>query len=351
MSFFKKTVLLFLLSLFLILIIFFSEISASGIKKGIIISANIIIPSLFPFTVFVLIILKSGFTVKNKFLNNIIYKIFGLNFEMFFVFILSLIGGYPIGAKLIAELYHNKKLNKKSANIMLMYCVNAGPAFIISAIGIGLFKSNTVGIILLVSHLLSSLIAVVILSKNIKGKIATQNFKGNVTSVSKIFVDSITDAARSMLQICSFIVFFSAIAAYFEYFLTNVPIINKISYFLEVTTAVTKTDNIIFVSFLLGFSGISIWFQIFAITKEIGVTYYQFIFGRILHGGISSVICYIILYVFKIEISVFNNGISFHKKTVYTNIPITLSLIAMTTVLLIYIYSKNSSRKLLDDMV
>ena len=61
-----------------------------GVAKGLYISGNVIIPSLFPFGVIVLIILRSNIKILP---------------DTVFVFLLSIIGGYPVGAQLIEEIY------------------------------------------------------------------------------------------------------------------------------------------------------------------------------------------------------------------------------------------------------
>ena len=50
------------------------------------------------------------------------------------------------------RLLQNKKISAKDAGLMLNYCVNAGPAFIIGAVGTGFFRSTALGYILAVSH-------------------------------------------------------------------------------------------------------------------------------------------------------------------------------------------------------
>lgn len=347
----KKAFFILAISAALSVIIVFSDIGILGIKKGLLISANVIIPSLFPFTVFVLFFIKCNISVKNKFINKIIFTLFGYNFDLFIIFVLSLIGGYPIGAKLISELFKSNKIEQKTANIMLLYCVNAGPAFIVSAIGNGILNSYKIGVILLVAHILSSIIMAIILSKSVsKQKINFKN-NGTVISLSEGFVESVADASAAVIQICSYVILFSCLSAFIEYFLSGIPIIEKTTYFLEVTLALTKTKNIIFASFLLGFSGISIWFQIFSIAKSININHYKFILGRIIHGALSSAITYVLIKIFKIKMTVFSNNISYSYKGVFTNLSLSISLIIMLVMLLIYIYSKNSSRKLLDDMV
>ena len=103
----SKNLMILFSIIFISLIIIFPEISKSGISRGLILTTNIVIPSLFPFLVCVLMIMKSNITVNNYYINNLIYKVFGYNFNVFFVFVLSLLGGYPVGAKLINELVKN----------------------------------------------------------------------------------------------------------------------------------------------------------------------------------------------------------------------------------------------------
>ncbi len=342
---------MFFVGVLILLIIIFPDISSIGVSDGLLISANVIIPSLFPFMVCVLMLIKSGFIITNRFFNRIIFSVFGHNFDMFFVFILSMLGGYPVGAKLVHELYIKKAINKQNANLMLLYCVNAGPAFIISAVGGGVFLSYKIGIILLISHILASVIIALTISKKIK-KHNCENINAvSIKSFSENFVTSVADASASILQICSFVIIFSSINAYLEYFLGDLTTIKNIIYFTEVTSAVTKTNNLIFVSFLLGFSGFSIWFQIFSISKKYKINYLLFIIGRVMHGTISSCITYILLKIFKVSLSTFSNKINFVKQNVYSNLSVSVSLLIMLVVLLVFIYSKNCSRKIINDMV
>lgn len=337
----------------IILIIIFPDISNKGVSRGLVISANVIIPSMFPFMVCVLMIIKSGVMVNNALVKKFLHYVFGHNFNMFFVFVLSMLGGYPVGARLINEMYDKKIINNKTADIMLMYCVNAGPAFITAAVGKGVFNSYKIGASLLISHLASSFIIAIICGRYLR-KYNTHTASNNYNlpiSFSETFVTSVSDAASSILKICSFIIIFSAINAYIEYFFADIGIIKNIIFFTEVTTAVTKTNNIIFVAFLLGFSGISIWCQIFAMSGNRKINFILFISGRILHGGISSIIIYFLISHFNIKIPTYSNKVEVLGSVIYSDITISISLVIMFLVLLTFIYTKNSSRKIINDML
>ncbi len=336
--------------LMIILILLFPDISSKGISRGLIIAANVVIPSLFPFMVCVLMIIKSGFTINNELLEKILYKIFGHNFDMFFVFILSMIGGYPVGAKLINELCSQKIINEKTANLVLAYCVNAGPAFVVLIVG-GAFNSKKIGFLLLVSHLLSSLIIALFSAKSLKRYIIHSNKVSVFKSFSDNFVESVADASSSILSICSFVILFSGINSYIDYFFSNMTSIKLISLFTEVTSAVVNCKNIYIISFLLGFSGISIWCQVFTITKNMKINKFRFVLSRIMHGTISVIITKILILIFKIKITTYNNNINIEKEFFYTNEFLFCSMLIMMMVLLVFLYLKNNSGKLINDVI
>ena len=336
---------------FVFLILCFPQISKDGITYGLIISSNVIIPSLFPFMVCVSMIIKCGFTIKNNLFNKVIYKLFGHTFDMFLTFLLSLIGGYPVGAKLINDLYNDNLIDKKTADIMQIYCVNAGPAFVISVVG-GALGNSTIGIILFVSHISSSVILALIFSNMINKSKKQINCKINKSvSFSEILVQSVGDACESIVKICSFVVLFSAIIAYFDYFSNYLTNIKYVSLFLEVTSAIYKSKNIYLISFLLGFSGISIWFQIFALSKNRKINYKLFILGRILHATFSVFITKIILKIFKVKVASFSNCINIKSTYLYSDVILFISIITMIIVFLIFIYTKNNSGKFINDVI
>ena len=289
---------------------------------------------------------------KNKLLSKVIYTCFGQNFEMFLVMLFSMLGGYPIGCKLINEMCLQNKIDKKSANIMQMYCVNAGPAFIITAVGGGILANKTLGIILFVAHITSSIILALFTAKRIRKNCKNYNYPNKkLTKFSDIFVKSTADAAQSVMTICFYVILFSVINSYLIFLLGDVPVLRYIFYFTEVTTAVTYTKNIYFISFLLGFSGFSIWCQIFSLSKSANIDLKFLILGRILHGGISCFVTRLLTKIFNISNAVYSNAQLSGKGFFYDDLAVTLSLSVMVVVLLIFIYSKNNSGKIIDDMV
>lgn len=341
---------LFLLSVlgvcfFIFLIITNPSVCVEGAVSGLLLCGNVIIPSLFPFTVCVLFILKSGILENLKFADGFSQKIFKFNSQMLAIFLLSLIGGYPLGAKILNE----AEETPENASVMLNYCVNAGPAFIILAVGCGCFGSKKIGYILFVSHVLSALLLALFFKKFLtetkhKAKKASLNLVDN-------FILSTSLGASTVLNICAFVILFSTIVKYISFYSQRFHFLKFFSYILEVTNAITLTDNVIFVSFLLGFGGISVWCQVMSVSQKIKMNFPIFITSRIIHGILSAVSTYLLLKIFKISVSTVSNGIDFSFSAYTSSLAVAISLITMGIVLIISLYSKKCAGNMLEDLV
>ena len=338
-----KTVVLICFAVgFALLIVLFPDISRSGVTRGILLCGRVIIPSLFPFTMCVLFVMNIGISNSSNRLSNITKRIFCLNFFEFSCVFLSLIGGYPIGAKLINEAVAQKKITTKKAESMLFYCINAGPAFIISAVGCSVFNSKNIGRVLFASHILSSLCICMLTRK--KEYIDNPQKSSNLP-LSDNFVLSAANTSKTLISISSFVILFSAINSYFLHFGESVPIFKNIALLLEITNSLTYCRNIYIISFLLGFGGICIWFQVFAAVDNFKINYFKFALFRLLHGILSTLFTYVIIKTFKITVPTISN-ITF--KPIYSTPAVTVSLIIMVLIFTISLETKKYSSQIID---
>lgn len=334
----KEYTTVFLAIFFSVLLITVPDVCVSGAKRGLIICAGTLIPALFPFAVPVLF-----------FLNTKVFK--SINMKYFAVFVLSTVGGYPIGGKLIYQLYSNNEIDKSSAKKIIPFFINAGPSFIVLAVGKIMLNSIVLGYILLFSHIAGSIIASLVFIPHYIFKKTVNNTFDNCLSVTENFVSSIHNVAEACISISSFVIFFSVVNEYILYFSSRIGLLSFLTYITEVTSAVRRTENIYIISFLLGFAGISIWMQILSLSREIKPSLPWLIIVRIIHGFISAAITIVITKVTNINISALSNNIETLVKPMYTNLTLSLSLLFMAVVMLTSIVSKKHSGKILEDML
>ena len=199
------------LSLFLCVLITNPEVCQNGTFNGILLCGRVIIPALFPFTTCVVFIINSGVCNKLRKISKITEFLNHLPAELFFIFIFSLMSGYPTGANLLNTALNNGNIKPKTAEKMLYFCVNAGPAFIISAVGCGILHSKALGVILVLSHTFSAFLLMFISNLLSPCEIDSKPIKTEEMHPVDNFINSVFIASKNVLNICSVVILFSFI--------------------------------------------------------------------------------------------------------------------------------------------
>lgn len=174
---------------------------------------EVIIPSLFAFTVLSVYLQSSGlYRIVLKPLTKPLSRLLRLDEELCAVFILGNIGGYPVGARLLSELCRQNRLSSKDAGRLLCCCYGSGPSFIISVVGNRVFGSAAMGAVLFGACFLSSLIIAAAVCH--RGERIQLKAKKSAFDLSaQCFINSVMSAARVMFTVCAMIVAFSAAMA------------------------------------------------------------------------------------------------------------------------------------------
>ncbi len=173
---------------------------------------EVIIPSLFAFTVLAIFLQKSGlYRTALRFLTFPLSKLLRMDEELCAVFLLGNIGGYPVGAKLLSELVNCGRLSDKDAGRMIKCCFASGPAFVVGLVGSRVFGSVTAGLALFGACFCASLVMAA--AVRVRGEIKLLPAENKPHITAELFINSVTDGARVMFTVCVMITAFSVIAA------------------------------------------------------------------------------------------------------------------------------------------
>lgn len=127
--------------------------------EGIKLWAVSVLPSLLPFFFLTTIMSKIGliaaFSKKAERLTGKIFRCGGISS---YAFIMSILSGYPVGAKIISDLSKNGEITQSEATRMSTFCSTSGPLFIIGSVGVGMFGDKRVGYTIIAAHILSAVI-------------------------------------------------------------------------------------------------------------------------------------------------------------------------------------------------
>ena len=112
------------------------SVASRGIKNGLLTVGGVLIPSLFPFMTLACFIENSGVSeIIGRVLSPVVRIVFHLPEDTAATILMSFIGGFPVGAKMTDSLYREGKITSVEASRMYLFCINAGPAFTVSAVG------------------------------------------------------------------------------------------------------------------------------------------------------------------------------------------------------------------------
>lgn len=144
-------------------LIFYLLVHSNVLVTSISASTNIfltkLVPALFPYLLITEFLINSGKINSLAFgLDFAISKLFHVPKSAAACVIVGFLLGYPNAAKCILKLYQDKLIDNKTATKLISFTSNANMSYIIGTIGIGIFKSIEIGIILVASHFLSAVI-------------------------------------------------------------------------------------------------------------------------------------------------------------------------------------------------
>lgn len=325
-----KRIFTYILVLSGILSLLFSPLeSTNAAKDGILLCMNIIIPSLFPFLVFSNVAIHCGLANQlGKYFEFFMKPIFNVNGASSIAFILGILSGYPVGAKTAIELYHNNYCSKTEAERLLAFCNNSGPAFIISAIGVGIWGRMDVGIILYIAQIISSVIIGIIFGRLWKGKdkkINEKKTKPKSVGLITALVNSVKASTVNIAFICAFVVFFAVVIHLLfsfriipltaDFSSNTITFLDKKSFeqilagFFEITTGIKYTalsltpKNLSITAFILGWSGLSVHCQVLIFLNNSGLSKKPYFLGKICQAILSGIITYILVLFFPFHIS------------------------------------------------
>lgn len=135
------------------------SIYINSFSEGLKIFSGSVLPAMLPFFIFTRVLYSLGWGQKlGLLLGKPLSKLFNAPPSSGYIFAMSLLGGYPIGAKLTEGLYSIGEITKDEALKISTFCSGAGPIFIMGTLGGIVFQSQQFALIILLSNYISCII-------------------------------------------------------------------------------------------------------------------------------------------------------------------------------------------------
>lgn len=308
-----------LCSLLMILIVVKPEIYLKSAKDGLLLFAASVLPALFPFFFLSTFLTKLGVP---KYIAKLGKKPFKFLFNAppvsAYIFLMSILSGYPTGAKLISELTQNNAMSQKEAEKCSSFCTTTNPVFILGTVGSVMLKNFKLSLLILVAHYLGAVINGLIFRGKKEANI-TQFSMEHFGNSEEILSSSIVSATGSMLVVggfvCIFNVFLDAmcdlkvipfLANILSFALPKDLTVAVFSGFIEMTRGCYFVSNMVGSEALVGalcclivsFGGLSIFCQSVTYLSKCKIKPLNFFFKKITHSLLGFILCYLLCLIF-----------------------------------------------------
>lgn len=288
-----------------------SEQAAEAVRRGTGMCVQSVIPSLFPMIFLSQYLIKSGGAAEiGRLLNKPTKLLFGLPGVCGVALLTGMVGGFPAGARAAETLTENGTITRKQGQRLATIAFCSGPGFTIGMVGAELYKNKSAGLMILTAQIISSIIIgmamrlisgkkLILMHDNDHNRSASAQTAGRADA----FVESAADAASTIIAMSSFIVVFQVIAAMLDAAHINEYLAALFGRFgvqrlgqyivpclIEVTggSMLSVDIGLPFTAFVVGFGGLSVHFQNFAVCREIYLNKLKYIFVRLIQGAICG---------------------------------------------------------------
>lgn len=305
----KYAAICLILALFGAAIVIFPERYVEGCFNGFLMWAECVLPSLFPFMIIALIMIKTGVAERASLPLKRVTGFFKLPQSAAVCFVLSIFSGYPAGSKVVAEFYDGGALCSADCRRLAPLCSTSGPLFIIGSVGLKMFADKSAGVKIFAAHLSAVLLTSLLYSlftKNSTPSKPPQRLKKS----ENLLYDTFYGAIISVAVAGGFIAFFSTFAQFLQDFNILYPITapltpiigesvaDAFSYGIIEATAgcrlLSATASPLIVplaGFLITFGGVSILLQQLSHLQRTGVNTLKFISFKFF----QATVCFLIL--------------------------------------------------------
>ncbi len=313
----KQITFLLLLLPLLFSLVLWPQAALAAARDGWQLCTATLIPSLFPFFVLTTLLIRLGLPqLLGSVLAPISRPLLGISGPGASVFLLGLLGGYPVGARSAAALYASGQCSRQEGEHLLAFCNLCGPSFLLGVVGAGVFQSTAVGLALYAAHIAAALAVGLLFRLFLHRKkpepSAVMPKAAPVPSLSNAFLEAVRSSFMSCLSVCAFVLFFqvvlrmlsvsgllSLLARGTAFLLSPLGVtprwaLSFLAGLLEVTSGVTSLSagslpcRIVTAAFLLGWGGLSVHAQALSVVASSGLSLRPYFIGKLLHASLSA---------------------------------------------------------------
>ncbi|MBQ9842473.1 MAG: hypothetical protein IJO42_05125 [Clostridia bacterium] len=291
-----------------VVLLLYPQAVSTGISRGLAVCGSVVIPTLFPF------MLLSGVLASSSLCRRpgrasawIAGRLFGLPPCCAPVILLSLVGGYPAGMLAAAGLYRQGQIRQEQLRRMSLFCIGAGPGFIINTVGAGLMGSSSAGVLLYAAQTAVSLGMGIWLGRGHRDE---QTAATAPPSPRRPLTQVVGDTCGALVTLCGYVTLTAMVLSIIEAMGVSrwggAPLSAVISAVLEVSCGCMALAGLphapLWLSLAVSWGGLSVHGQIAAALPQERILTPSFYGARVCHGLLSAAVTWGLFALFPVRI-------------------------------------------------
>ena len=291
---------------------------AEGVRDGLSLAAGRALPALVPFFLASGLLVRTGFAETfGRLLARPLARLYRLPPAAASAVLLGLTGGYPVGAATAAALLEQGALRREEAARVNLFCNCTSPGFCIGLVGLGVFGSARTGAVLYGIHALSALLAGLLTARGGSPQPLLQTAAPPVRApregFAAAFCTAVQQAAATSLTVTAFLTVFSILLRLLAPVLAPIPYGQALAGVIELTNGLDRLTAlplsrgglVTLASFLLGFGGLAVHFQVRALAAPQDLPMAGFTAAKLLHGAIAALLTALVFRLSPAALAVF----------------------------------------------
>ena len=299
------------LSLYLIfLMLRYPALSLEYACTGLTLWFTKMVPTLLPFMILSGIMIRMNLTERFVgLLHPLLHRIYGTSRNGSYTIIMGFLCGFPMGARIVGELYEQHKLSREESALLLSFCNNIGPIYFLSYVipTLGIDRPGRpfllmYGIPLLYGFLLMRIrpwmTRKVSSCENHPEARSLQARQPGSCSLLAAIDASVLSGLIGIARLGGYMVFFNLLNIVFQPFQhVNTNILNIYRCLLEITSGIDCSGRSInfAILILLPFGGFSCIAQTYSMIRQTDLSLRPYLYHKAVQTAITAA-CYLLLY-------------------------------------------------------
>ncbi len=298
----KKIVSLFIIIGFFVIMLIFPRQTFEGASNGLLLWFQIVLPTLLPFIILSNLLIHTNAVIYiSAIVKPFVQRLFCVSDYGCYTVFVGFLCGYPMGAKVVADLIQTEKISQQEGQYLLSFCNNTSPMFIISFIVMQNLKNESLLLGTLVILYLAPVLCSFLFRRFYQAKknvfIETNHSKEGFCFDFNLFDNCIMNGFETITKVGGYIILFSVLFSICQ----TVSYTKYVLPFLEITNGIHWISNNIqplYITFplvltLTSFGGFCAIAQTNSMIQESKLSILHYIIQKLITAVVTSLLAMI----------------------------------------------------------